>query len=204
MNRFAVREGLIGLVVAMAMLGSWACSASPESPQPPEDARRVYTAGQYFDGSKFIPCYWTGTTRTNLAGDGTHDAGANAVFVDGGTVYTAGYYIDGAGFRPCYWRGTVRTDLPGGGDKAFAYSIFVSGGTVYTAGCFFDGVKDVPCYWTHEADASALFVSAGTVFTAGYYSNGLRNIPCYWRGTTRTDLPGDGTHNAYAYGIFVD
>jgi hypothetical protein len=55
-----------------------------------------------------------------------------------------------------------------------------------------------------EADVDAIFVSEGTVYTAGYYSDGVKNIPCYWRGTTRTALAGDGTHNAYAYGIVVD
>ena len=70
----------IGRVMALATLGIWACSASPES--PPDDTLDVHTAGQYYDGSKFIPCYWTGTTRTDLTGDGTRDAGAYGIFVD--------------------------------------------------------------------------------------------------------------------------
>jgi hypothetical protein len=44
--------------------------------------KTIYTAGNYNDGSKNIPCYWTGTTRTNLADDGTHTATVNSIFVE--------------------------------------------------------------------------------------------------------------------------
>jgi hypothetical protein len=41
------------------------------------------------------------------------------------------------------------------------------------------------------------------IYTAGYYENGTIYVPCYWTGTTRTDLPGDGTHSARAISISV-
>jgi hypothetical protein len=31
------------------------------------------------DGEKYIPCYWTGTDRTDLAGDGVHHAYAFSI-----------------------------------------------------------------------------------------------------------------------------
>jgi hypothetical protein len=38
----------------------------------------LYVTGNYHDGTKQVPCYWTLTgttiTRTDLAGDGVHDA----------------------------------------------------------------------------------------------------------------------------------
>jgi hypothetical protein len=47
-------------------------------------------------------------------------------------------------------------------------------------------------------------VSGGTVYTSGFYSDGTKDIPCYWTGTTRTDLAGDGTHDAQVYSAFWD
>jgi hypothetical protein len=75
---------------------------------------------------KFIPCYWTGTTKTDLAGDGTHDASVSSIYVSEGTVYTAGSYNNGTINIPCYWKGTKRIDLVGDGThEANVYSIFV-------------------------------------------------------------------------------
>jgi hypothetical protein len=147
MNRFFGQRLFIGLAMAMAIVGLSGCSASSEKK---EDQPTIYTVGVYYNaGLKRIPCYWTGTTRTNLAGDGTHEALAGSIFVSGGTVYTAGSYDDGSKFIPCYWTGTTRRDLADDGAQyAYAYSIFVSGGTVYTAGHYDDGSKWIPCYWT--------------------------------------------------------
>ena len=173
------------------------------------------SAGYYNDGTKDIPCYWTRTLRTDLSGDGTHDAYASSIDVSNSTIYTAGYYSDGKKGIPCYWTGTLRTDLSGDGiHDGYANSITVSGSTVYTAGYYSDGTKDVPRYWTgtthtdlpgdgtHWAHASSITVSGGTVYTAGSYSDGVKDIPCYWTGTTRTDLVGDGTHDAQVYSVF--
>lgn len=93
----------------------------------------VYTAGNYYDGTKEIPCYWTGTARTDLSRgafyDSTHSsnpyARAVTITVAGDTVYTAGeWYVgpvmnsDGISatfiFMPCYWVGTTRTDVGSG------------------------------------------------------------------------------------------
>jgi hypothetical protein len=40
----------------------------------------VYTAGYYDNGTMHVPCYWTGTARTDL-GDGTHEAVAKTIFI---------------------------------------------------------------------------------------------------------------------------
>jgi hypothetical protein len=42
------------------------------------------------------------------------------------------------------------------------------------------------------------------IYAAGYRSDGTKSVACYWAGTTRTNLPGDGTHEAYAFGIWVE
>ncbi|PKN95915.1 MAG: hypothetical protein CVU43_23415, partial [Chloroflexi bacterium HGW-Chloroflexi-5] len=177
-------------------------------------------SGYYNNGTKDIPCFWTGTTRTDLEGDigATHSAYAYSPTVSsGGTIYTAGSYYDGTKYIPCYWAGTTRIDLAGDGThNAEAFSITVSGGTVYTSGYYNNGTKDIPCYWTgttrtslagditNNAYAFSIAVYNGTVYTAGFYSNnGATIIPCFWTGTTRTSLAGEIINNAYASSIAV-
>jgi hypothetical protein len=92
-------------------------------------------AGYYFDGTKHIACYWTGTTRTALSGEGY---ATSPVVSANGTIHTAGVYTNGTAWLPCYWTGTTRTELtmPAGATDAFALSVAVSGGKVYTAGYY--------------------------------------------------------------------
>jgi hypothetical protein len=82
--------------------------------------------GELFRWFESSPLLLDGTTRTEHAGDGTHDASTSSVSSSGGAVYTSGYYVDGLKMIPCYWKGTVKTDLPGeGANSAYTSSIFV-------------------------------------------------------------------------------
>jgi hypothetical protein len=74
MNRFAASQLLIGLSISLALLGLSGCSTSPERLV---DRSAVYTAGYYYTGPEYRPCYWTGAKKTNLpCGGGTHLAQA--------------------------------------------------------------------------------------------------------------------------------
>jgi hypothetical protein len=113
------------------------------------DSGTVYTAGSYLDGARRVPCYWIGTSRTELPGDGTNDANATGIAVSRGAVYTVGYYNDGSIDKACIWKGTARTDLPGDGThESQALGIAAYGGTVYAAGYYNDGSVNRACYWT--------------------------------------------------------
>ncbi len=176
----------------------------------------VYSTGDYNNGVRNVPCYWTGTARTDLpiTGNGGY---AYSIFISDNTVYTAGYYCPTTYNVACYWIGTTRTNLPGYSYyNASATSIYVSGGTVYTGGYYNNGSKDIPCYWTgttrtaltvptgaYSSRVNSISVSGSTVYTAGYYFDGAKNVACYWTGTTRTDLPGDGSHSAVVCSICV-
>jgi hypothetical protein len=89
-------------------------------------------------------------------------------------------------------------------------SIFVSDGTISVAGSCNLGAGYAACTWTGAArvdleappsGAEAVFVHDDTVYAAGYYGDG---IACLWTGTVRTELPGDGTNEVYAFGIWVE
>jgi hypothetical protein len=69
----------------------------------------VYTAGRR---NGFYPCYWTGTTITEL---GPEEGRVSSISASGGTLYMAGNYSGSYGGGSvdvaCYWKGTTRIDL---------------------------------------------------------------------------------------------
>jgi len=99
---------------SLAVAGGTVYSAGLSQKQVGQDVDPVY-----------MPCYWAGSKKVDLPGDGKHKGSAYAVVVQGATVYTAGFYSNGTKEIPCYWTGAVKTDLPGGTDDAEAYSLFV-------------------------------------------------------------------------------
>ncbi|MGE5529068.1 MAG: hypothetical protein ACM3X6_07995 [Patescibacteria group bacterium] len=204
---------LLCLVMTLFLTG-----CGPSAPPGP----KVYTAGSYQDGTIFRACYWEGTVRHELPGDGVHEAQARDICLAGGEVYTAGYYKNGAVSTPCYWVGTTRHDLElgTGAIMGHASSIFVDGdGTVYTAGQYRSGTGDiVPCYWegterhdlsvtSSEAGAMDICIAGGVVYIAGYYKGATEDIACLWVDGVLTSLPLASLfegEDAYAFSVFVD
>jgi hypothetical protein len=207
------RGGLFTLLMVLVVDG---CVGAPHAEAPAKGSiPTVYAAGSYDDGQKKIPCFWVETSRTDLPGDGFHNAQANCLYVTPwGTINTAGYYSDGNKNVPCRWIGTVRTDLPcsSGGE---AISIFVSAtGWPYTAGYNLGngGTDHIPCYWAGNTRidlpyagagvAQAILVVGRTVYSAGYYQDHGKPVPCYWVGSQRKDLP-CSPKGAQATSVFV-
>jgi hypothetical protein len=89
----------------------------------------VYTGGWYMSTST-VPCYWAGTTRTDLAPYGSGNDGlVFAIAASEGMVYTGGYSRSSFWELPCYWAGITRTDLPRPG----TYGSVVSGSWLYNS-----------------------------------------------------------------------
>jgi hypothetical protein len=172
------------------------------------DGGVVYAAGFYFSGTRYVPCYWDGSTWHDLKTIGTNPGYAQSIFVYAGMVYTAGYCWDGSKDVACCWAGTTRIELPAGGFGGQARSIWIDGGTVYVGGSV-DASPEAACYWT---DASGTFaridlpvpgvsdpangwgicVDAGTVYVAGRSMGfGANAQACYWSddGETLTQVP---------------
>jgi hypothetical protein len=191
----------------------------------------IYVGGWYSDGNRKVACIWTvrtgwklqggekqGVTRTDLPGDGVHDAMVSALAVDDdGILYAAGWYDDGSKTIACTWKGANRTDLPGDGvHDAAAAALAIgapgrgldSGGdkTVYAAGWYDDGGKTIACTWTgtartdlpgdgaNGAEVASIFTDRAddriSIYAVGYYLTSTSYIPCLWIGTERTDLGG--------------
>jgi hypothetical protein len=122
----------------------------------------VYTAGEYTTTghTPWVPCYWTGTTKTDLYNDNGNniDARATSICVTNGIPCTAGY----VGATACYWVGTNKIDLLGSSLGAEAQSIY--------------GTSDGYLY------ASGFIITAIT-------ANTVQIAACYWAKGTRIDLP---------------
>lgn len=215
MGRRIATRGALAAAAAAAMIVLGGCSAGLLAAITAATTP-TYMPGAYSDGAKWTPCYWTGTTRTDLSGastDTTHDSYAGAVWLDGSNTIAAGERYDGTKYVPCYWSSGLRTDLAGGSGwtNARAWGRTYDGGTVYSAGYWFDGTQTTPCYWagTTKTDltpvvlfsssgfqdcsvACAVTVANGVVYASGYWFDGSVSIghACYWVGTTRYDLSG--------------
>lgn len=71
------RRALLGALAAAALLLAIGCDTAGLDENQPV----VYSAGAYDDGSKYVPCFWTGTVRTDLAGNGTNNAYAQSIAI---------------------------------------------------------------------------------------------------------------------------
>jgi hypothetical protein len=199
-------------MLAIAALGLAGCS-NPGSGTV--YAPTVYTAGYCIEGMSQMPCYWTGTTKTDLLLPSTANYGvAKDIFVSSGKIHVVGYYQEKAGavpahLVPIYWHdGTYDILDNDGTNTSYAVSVYVDGGTTYVAGTrVTSGATNVPCYWSvtttghnqtdlpttgaASAFATSICVSGGTVYVAGYYTS--VGVACYWytgaTGVTLSDLP---------------
>jgi hypothetical protein len=188
----------------------------------PGNEPTVYTAGYYYSSAEGhnVPCYWTGTARTDLSvPTGADYVIAKSIYVDDGAVYTAGFYMVGIRGVPCYWDGSgyyeLENDLT---NDSRATSIWVDNGTVYSAGYRIDdGGLMLPCYWVGASRtdlpitgstgwASSICVDAGIVYVAGSDELSPR-AACYWTddgsGAVQTLLPSDGSNMAEGHAIAV-
>ncbi len=179
----------------------------------------VYSAGSWDNDAK--PCYWAGTTRTDLP---VPEAGAST-FIRGitvyeGVVYTGGYYEGGMGNTPCYWKGSERVELPiGSYTYGYVRSIAVVAGSVYVGGYYSNGTDLIPCYWKDGVKTdlpmpvsggasgyvSDITVAGDVVYCAGYYGMNAwtYSVPCFWRNGVRVELPASTTGTAAVNSICV-
>ena len=162
---------------------------------PQKETGIAFCAGNYTNNSGYqIPCYWSGTKRVDLTGEGLITGIVNAIYVKEGVVYCTGTYStkDRSGI-PCYWVGGVLHNLEATG-YAIPYCITQKGGTVYSAGEYLDETSKVQsCYWVDgemhmlpnqgfTSKIAAIGVSAsGNVYCAGSNSSTYTGSPFYYK-----------------------
>lgn len=162
---------------------------------PDKETGIAFCAGNYTNNSGYqIPCYWSGTKRVDLTGEGLITGIVNAIYVKDGVVYCAGTYstLVRSGI-PCYWEGDVLHNLDAD-SYAVPYCITHTNGETYTAGEYLDESSKVQsCYWKGEemhklanqgykSQIACIGVSpSGIVFCAGSNSSSYSGSPFYYK-----------------------
>jgi hypothetical protein len=177
----------------------------------------VYVAGTESNGTKNVAKFWKDGKATSLT-DGSNNAHAQSIFVDGGNVYVVGFDVTN---QPTYWKhdgGAVTpTVITKTGPTANARSIFVDSGNVYVAmtdnftGIFLkDNAATTLSTGPQNAGADSIFVTGGNVYVSGVdrYSDAAKPVAVYWKydgsTVTATDLTAATGHSVEARSIYVD
>jgi hypothetical protein len=94
---------------------------------------QVYAAGYENNGSKDVAKYWKNSVAVNLT-DGSNNAEANSIFINGTDVYVAGWEMQGTKKVAKYWKNSVAVNLTDGSNNAEATQIIVAGTDIYVSG----------------------------------------------------------------------
>jgi hypothetical protein len=219
---FALAVTSITIFTGCKKNGTGGNSGGGNNNPPAAIVKDVYVAGYEINGSgKNVAMYWKNGTVVKLT-DGSRDAVANSIFVDGNDVYAAGYQ-DKAGTIlniATYWKNGVAYSLSitgTGGNFDAAKSIFISGTDVYAAGIEKNTSGNaVAKYWkngtpvnltdgTRNGDAQCVFVAGNDIYVAGSEDKSVTSgtdIAKYWKNGVAVPLT-DGSTPASAMAILV-
>ena len=137
------------------------------------------------NGTNHVAKYWVDGQETVLS-NGTNDAYANSIFVQGSDIYIAG--TDAV---PVYWQNNIETKLPIKSNFGAANSVAASANNVYIAGndsskavfwkdgteTFLDNVTDSGSFGTSVCiSGNDVYIGGTRGYNAVYWKNG--NIVC--------------------------
>ena len=132
--------------------------------------------------------------------DGSSDARANAILIEGSDIYVAGY----DGNRAVYWKNQVPVYLTDGSTPVALLSIAVEGSDVLVAGNNGTYWKNgIPVSLSETPELSGVALAGGNVYVVGnIYSGAMHPNPGYWINTERQSIF-DSTSNSTTSQILV-
>ena len=170
-----------------------------------------YIAGNIYQDSKDIACYWINDIRYDLTVDNANaeNTYAESICIDQGDVYIGGYYSISVTNYGGYWINGVFNEIS---DLSEVISIDIDQGNEYLLGKTTSGWF---CYWTNgivtelsDADGiTGLDVSNGDVYVSGFSDNYNPNYyyePVYWKNGIITRLATETVMDERANDIFID
>lgn|GEM_PF-965489 len=178
---------LMGLLMGITV-SSISCKSDPGSVLKDGHSEKpiVLVAGYSgANGTNHIAKYWADGQETTLS-NGSNDAYANSIFVNGSDIYIAG-----TNAVPVYWQNNTETKLSIKSTYGAANSVCVSGNNVYIAGndsskavfwkdgaeTFLDNVTDSGSFGTSACvSGNDVYIAGTRGYNAVYWKNG--NIVC--------------------------
>ena len=192
---------------AMTLLGTGAADSDAKAVYVTEN-NDVYVAGVEEENGIGMARLWINGVPNNLS-DGSKNANALSLFVDGSDVYVGGYEIENGIPAAKVWVNGVAIDYSNGTYGSMVYSIFVDGGVIYAAG-YEDTQNDYAvAFWENGVQthldsglAHSVFVSENNVYVAG---SEQRNWPYaqVWINGQATEQFGVIQGNSSANSVFV-
>ncbi|MEO3407865.1 hypothetical protein AAFN85_28355 [Mucilaginibacter sp. CAU 1740] len=162
----------------------------------------VYVAGSTYDSVTYVrqAAYWKNGVATILT-NGTKNAAANAITVNGNDVYTAGYTTDANGaYIATYWKNGVQVNLTTNAVNASAGSIAVDGNDVYITGF----IESSAVYWKNgqrvtlsllsdknSGSTAGIAIQGSDIYISGYQLGAGGASTVYWKNSVPTKLPND-------------
>lgn len=162
----------------------------------------VYAAGYRYNGTslKSIATYWRGNTPVDLT-DGTKDAVATGIILQGNDVYVCGYESTGTNTAMAkYWKNGTVVNLTDGTRQTSTGTMTVVGTDVYVSGTEYNAAgKSVAKYWKNgvavnltngalSASATGITLSGADVYAVGYEASAsTADLAKYWK--TELRLP---------------
>lgn len=174
------------------------CEKEEPLTQPEKETGIAFCAGSYTNEKGFsVPCYWSGTTRKELGGEGVLAGMVSAMYVKDGVVYCAGTFstLTRNGVH-CYWIGDKLYELE---NVLYATPtcITYNNGEVYTGGQYVDStLTEHSCYWKgakivrlpdngYKTRINCIATEpSGTVYCAGNDNSISAGAPYYWENST--------------------
>ncbi|NDV42243.1 Ig-like domain-containing protein [Flagellimonas sediminis] len=135
--------------------------------------------------------------------DGTSDAEARSIFVDGANVYVAGYVKNANDkYVATLWKNGVAQELTGPNSSAVAWDVSVQGDDVFVAGqtwnydtgywmvvLWKNGVPTILTDGSSHAEALSLFVDGEDVYVSGYINKTTHILGMVWKNGFPIEFP---------------
>ncbi|WP_318343262.1 Ig-like domain-containing protein [Flagellimonas baculiformis] len=172
----------------------------------------TYAVGHEMEDNVTVATIWTNGVAQKLT-DGTNDANAYSVFMDGTDIYVAGQEYNGSYYVATLWVNGVPQQLTDGTNDARAESVYVADGNVYVGGFESNGTYYVATVWVNgvpqqladgnsNSGVESVYVYNGDIYAGGYENIGSYGVASIWKNGVSQQLT-DGSGNAKVLALQV-
>lgn len=204
---------------AFLLFASCCSDDSGETPRPPQPSSYdIFVAGAKRVGTKYVAAVWKNGKELHLLTDGSADAWAYGITLDGATVVTVGCEERNGSTVALLWENnTLKYTLGEEGADSYALAVATANGDRFTAGSVSDGGTLTATVWKNgeplhryslppaTSQARAVTTARGKLYAAGSLQSGTAQpLAQVWEdGEARYTLS-DGSSPGDVRSLFAD